>query len=292
VGDLPANLAAALSAAEATLQARDGVHSVLRVSHDDIPRLLRERESLHAEIARDEVVAGGAGGQLKASLSECDARLEEWRRRRRGAASVLLTDEKCGLAALLRARDSVSQAQREYTLSVVTMFRAKYDAAVEALRQLWCDADELAAALRTTIDTPVPARVSDHPVHSGQIERVPGASTVPAALPAGVVRVREVLDRLDQALAVCSGISRTHELSGILGKRQSIGLSESAMVSTDGVFMVTSETIRCGLDGLEWSHGVLVDQDLVGGPGVMQRLVVGRNVRRVDPGFAVVTTAA
>ena len=288
-GDIPAALHEALAAAEVTLKARDGVYSVLVASHDDIPRLLRDRESLQAEIARDEVVSGGAGQQLKARMTECDSRLEEWRRKRRGAASVLLSDDRCGQAALLRARDAVTAARTAYTQAIVAEHRRKYDQAVEALQALWAAGDQLAAALRTEVPLPLPARVSDHPVRSGQIERVPGPATVPAALPPGALRVRETLDRLDGALSVCGGIARVHELSGILGRRQSIGLSESVMADTGGVFLVV-DNIRNGVDQMEHARGDLVDAELLGGAGAMQRAIAGRLVRRAQ--FDVVTTAA
>ena len=288
-GDIPPALAAALAEAETRLAGRDGVYRILQETHNSIPDLLRRRMSLETDLSRAEVTGAGTA-EIQARVAEVETSLAQARRRRQGASSTLLSDDRCGQGSMLRAKETVAAARTEYTQAIVAEHRRKYDLAVAELQRLWREGDELAAAMRTTIETPVPARVSVHPVHVGEVERVPGASTVPAALPPGVVRVREVLDRLDQAIAVCGGISRTHELSGILGKRQSIGLSESAMADTSGTYYVV-DTIRNGVDQMEHVKGDLVDAELLGGAGAMQRAIVGRLVRRADS-FAVVAGAA
>ena len=286
-GDLPAALAAALTEAETRLAGRDGVYRILQETHNSIPELLRRRLSLETELSRAEVTGSGTA-EIQARVAEVEASLAQARRRRQGAASALVT----GQASLLHARDAVAAARTDYTQAIVAEHRRKYDLVVAELQRVWAEGDQLAAALRTEVPMPLPALISTNPIHTGQLERVPGPATPPATLPAGVERVAAVMARLDQALSVCTGVGRARELSGILAKRQSIGLSEAAMVSTGGIYSVV-DTIRNGVDQMEHARGDLVDAELLGGAGAMQRAIVGRLVRRSQFDVVpIVTTAA
>lgn len=286
-GDLPTALAAALSAATETLRARDFVYDILATTHRTIPEMLGQRLSLEQEISQDEVLAGGAGEKLKSRLREIDAALEEMRRRRRGAVSALVADAKVGAMALMLAKESVLAARAEFVAAVTRDFEARYNAAIAQVQSLWNESAALSAALKTTIPTPLPVRLSTNPVRQGTIERVEADGPAAVRLGAGVTRLAGILERLDSALGHCELITRAKSFDGLRDRLQ----SGAALIDVRGVWTVTAhEGIMCGLDALPFEHGCLVDETLLG-PGPLQRAVTSRLVQRADYGLAVVTAA-
>ena len=283
---LPAALSDAIASAEQLLRARDGVYQILATSHTAIPELLRERQSLLAELSRAEVTDGDVG-KLQARLGDIDLRLDESRRKRRGAVGVLLNDQKVGTAELLKAKDAIGEARREYASTTVAEFERLLEEENSRLQALWRYGESLGAALGVSIPMPIPARLATSAVRPAEIERVDGPEAA-VSLPAPIERLREITARLDQALSLCQSITRSKGFDMRRDKLQSIG-SASAMQNIDGVFQVVAhEGIVCGLDLLRFEHGKLIDADLIGG-GPLQRLLVARAVRRVDS-LAMVTS--
>jgi hypothetical protein len=278
-GGLPGALADAIASAEMMLKARDGVVAVLHKTHDDIPRMLAERMSLQAELARAEATNGDVT-TLAARLVSVDAQLEESRRKRRGSIGVLLNDQKVGAAELLKAKEAIAEARIEFGESQIAEFRRALDEATARLQQLWQYGDALAAALGRSIPT-------SSVIRAAEVERARGPD-VAITLPAPIERLGEVSSRLDSALALNQSITRSKGFDMRRDKLQAIG-STSAMQDTSGVFQVVAPAgVVCGLDLLRFEQGSLVDADLIG-PGPLQRLLVARAVRRVDS-LAMVTS--
>jgi hypothetical protein len=189
----------------------------------------------------------------------------------------------------MRAKEAIVEAQREYAEATVTEYGRALDEEVARLQAMWQYGDALAAALGVSIPMPIPAKVSRHVVHAGEIERDAGAP-VTITLPAPIQKLSAIVSRLDAGLSLCHSITRSKGFDMRRDKLQSLG-SASAMQSIDGVFSVVAPAgILCGLDMLPYAQGTLVDADLIG-PGPLQRLLVSRVVRRVDS-LAFATTSA
>jgi len=188
---LPAALRDALAAAEVTLKSRDTVYNILAASHTTISELLSERQRLQAELSHLEVT-GTDTAALGSRLRECEMRLEEQQRKRRGAVSALLADDRVGATALIRVKQQITEAQREFVEANVSEFRHALDQEIARLQQLWAYGDRLAAALNVTIDMPVPGKVSSHVRHAGEVERLSGPP-VEATLPQAIERLSAIL---------------------------------------------------------------------------------------------------
>ncbi len=65
---------------------------------------------------------------------------------------------------------------------------------------------------------------------------------------------------------LCGSIARADEKAGLIERRRSIGLSESVMVETTGIFEVRTDLFRNPLDLLLHQGGDLVDSDIVAAP--------------------------
>jgi hypothetical protein len=280
--------------AEQTLAQRDRIYDLLRETHDSGSQLLRDRVTVERQLGEAEAT-GTTDTGLKSRLAELDGKLTDQRRRRQGAIQTLLVSQAIGQTRLLSLRSSLETAKAEFTASVVSAHRARYDAVVAELQRLQCEADALGEALRVSVSLPVPARVLRHPdvTKDGTIaplELIRDNSTI--SLPAGVQRVAATLSRLDSALSLCSSIARCRSLDGIRDRRQSSGdQAGSITASVDGVFEVAAASLVCGLDSLSFAKGDYVDQFLLGA-GPLGRCVSARVVRRVDRAGATVGSAA
>jgi hypothetical protein len=293
LGDIPPALATALSEAEQKLNQRDKVYSILSSTHTAIPALLRQMVTYQEEFTRAEVV-GTSTAEVQARVSETQAALAQARRQRAGATAALMTDAAFGQSALAAAKSVIESARQQFTQAVISEHRRRYDDAVAVIHRLQAEGDVLGAALRTPIVLPVPAQIRRHPNPDldGQVERLEVAAGTAVSVPVGVTRVSDTLRRLDDALSLCSSVSRARDMTGTLQARRSIGLSESAQLDCSGVYLVVAESIRNPADLLEHGKNDLVDRELLGGDGPLQRSILARTVKRVDSGGPALAGAA
>ncbi len=170
--ELPPALATALSDAEEMLTQRDRVYSVMRETHDSVPKLHRER--LTAEIRAAQAEVNGSNPQAKDHLTQIETRLADAKRKRNGAVMALMTDPAFGKAVLDKARNAIVEAQREYAEATIAEFQSRLEVHVAELQRLWRWGDELATALGVPIPMPVPAVVSTHVRRKGLIDRLDG----------------------------------------------------------------------------------------------------------------------
>jgi hypothetical protein len=259
-GDLPPDLAAAITRAEGTLETHDRLRSILEQTHTSIPKSLSDERQLTSALGSAEVAGGDTTG-LRQQLADLNAQRETDVRRRASAADAALDDEP----ELISARQSVSQSAERFSLGIIADFGQRCSDAVAVLQRLQAEAAALTCALRLQVDAPV----------------LPSAASgVAAPIPPAAQRIGELLDRLDGAINLCGGIRQSHNRNLIDGR-----LSENrtgATGQTVGTFLVAKAFVSM-LDGLQFEAGTLIDSSLVGSAN-LRRLVTSRFVRPADTG--------
>ena len=274
--NLPADLSAALAAADGVLAKHDRLRAILADTHVSIPRCLADERRLSAELGAAEV-GGGDIAALKARLATVSSGRATDVRRRQAAAAGILTME----SELVSARESVNASRESYATQVIATFHQKYAEALAVLKTLQVEGAELSKSLRTFVHLPtVPTKPPAVPL----LESFRDALRPPSA----VERIGATLDRLDSASALAGGIHASRTLDSRFIRMQE--LDNGATGNVTGVFRVM-KPIRCQFDGLEFAPGTILDASLFGGPGSLRRAVTARFVRLVSDATADVAAA-
>ena len=273
---LPPLLVSAIAAEEALLMRRDKLADTLSETSDTISRALALERQLDVDLGVTEI-AGGDVGHVRTELTATRDRHQSAIRRRQAASAGLLGLE----AEVAAARAAVDAARCEYANTVLLDFTRRWNLACSELAVLQAEAQQLSAALRTTVTCPPPYIPSVNVVTSAPELHFKGAPVPPPLLSGELARVTAVLDRLYAAARLVGAIqqaaamdSRHYELA-----KHRIGMPSQMT----GVFVVIKPFSH--LDR-EFAVGMLVNRDLMG-DGLLHRLVLGKNVRVADPAAAI-----
>ncbi len=136
--------------------------------------------------------------------------------RMRGAAVQQLLAEEDDLTA---ARDAVVTARSEYAAQAVSVFQSDLAKVTAELQRMWLLGDAIGAALGTSVEMPMPCKVTGGPRESPhpwppesdpvRLVRADAPNLSPVAVDPSVRRIGEIVAKLDSALAHCSGIRST-----------------------------------------------------------------------------------
>jgi hypothetical protein len=250
---MPRELAEAIASAEGVLKHADYFSHALAETGESLPACLSERQELSREL-REVEITGADAGQVRARLDALIAKQAGECRRRIAASEALMRMD----GELVSAAAKVDEAKKIFARPI---FDELFERVAANLREREALRAEIQAYEKAFgVKCPPPLE--------------PAESPEPAVLPAVVVKLLKILDRLEQARVLSSSLHRGTEWTR---NYFAVAREKGFRSELSGVFTVTKE-FDCL--GSHFRRGMLVNRDLLG-EGLIERHWRGRTLSPV-----------